>query len=255
MSKSVAQPSTPDVWRPAAVFWLPSLFSLQNMSFPQGSGLKNCQAVSYQLCGDIGCAWGAGAGVPTLSLLCPRTEALRADSPIRVDWLMSTFPHSLPLPWKCQPQGVTRSSVDQAPGPSAFPFPCKVSLTAPRVRSHSQCRDRDAHPGAKVQGSASRLQGLWLAPKGVCVCGGVSCPLLCWACCPAPRGGQISPFLILLAAQLEDLRSRCPVEPPVPAVLGPTCLFLSQHLPGGQVEWVRGARPQLFLVPLAPRLL
>lgn len=159
------------------------------MSFPQGSGLKNCQAVSYQLCRDIGCAWGAGAGVLALSPLCPRSEALTADSPIRVAWLTSTFPHSLPLPWNYQPQGVTRSSVDQAPGPSAFPLPCKVSLTAPRVRSHSQCRDRDPHPGSKVQGTASRLQGLWLALKGVCV--GVHCPLLCWACCPAPSGGQI----------------------------------------------------------------
>lgn len=36
---------------------------------------------------------------------------------------------------------------------------------------------------------------------------------------------------------------------------GVCCLFLSQHLPGGQAEGVQGARPQLFLVPSAPKLL
>lgn len=121
-------------------------------------------------------------------------------------------------------------------------------------RSHSRCGDQTPTPAQKSRA----LPGLWLALKLVgpvpCYTGPASQP-------PAGQGSSGWPDAALPHSSCSAALGswlRCLVHPHPrgsPVCLGSTSLFLSHHLLGGQVEWVQGARPQLFLAPSAPTLL
>lgn len=102
----------------------------------------------------------------------------------------------------------------------------------PRVRSHS-------HAGTKTPTVALKSRAA-----------GSGGPVL--GLMPSPRGDGTRSFLVPPAAQLEGLKSHCPVHAPLPRWApcarspGVARLFLSQHLPASQVEGAGGKAPAIL---------
>lgn len=154
-----------------------------------------------------------------------------------------------PLPWSYRPQGQALSG-PPVPGPAA-PRSHRPAGSDSRGSEHGQ----EAAPGKATPHSACRDQDL-LQPiqgaTGPAPCTGLASPG------PLPPSPLLPHPLAPLPPSLpcRSALARHPLSGSSPQgggpVLGSGPIPVS-HLPGGQVEWVQGARPQLFSAASAPK--